>query len=253
MIVGLLSWYDEYPAWLGAAVTGFGRIVDHVVAVDGAYAALPGGRARSRPDQADAIRSACEAAGVGLTLHQPHEVWHGQEIHKRNFSLALAAPLLEFERDWVMVFDADYHALQIHPERVRHMLATTDKDVATYTLLDGIDFTDKGLEEYASGRHLDHEWTSRTRDVFRWLPNLRYVGTHYTVACERDTKTVWLKGYDSTEVSYLAPVLHLDDALVVHHRTEHRSLKRREQQNEYYERRGRWQLEEHPEVTGAAT
>jgi hypothetical protein len=180
-------------------------------------------------------------------------VWHGNEIEKRNYTLQLAAPMLEPHRDWVLVFDADYHVLQIHPERVRNLLATTDRDVATYTLLDGIDFSETKLAEYAAGRVLDHEWTSRTRDVFRWLPDLHYEGTHYTISATRDDGTkAWLKGYDSTDVSYLEPALSLDESLVVHHRSEHRSLKRRKQQDEYYELRGRLQLEQHPNLTGHA-
>jgi hypothetical protein len=37
-IIGLLSFYDESPAWLSACVAGIGRWCDGLIAVDGAYA-----------------------------------------------------------------------------------------------------------------------------------------------------------------------------------------------------------------------
>jgi len=252
-LVGVLSWYDESPSWLSTAVTGFARICDHIVAVDGAYALYPGARARSRPDQREAIMLACESAGVGLTLHEPNDVWWGNELEKRNYTLRLAAPLLEHGRDWVCVFDADYHIAQARPEHVRHQLASTDRLVATYTLLDGKDYHATTLGEYASTRMLDTEWTTRTRDIYRWLPGLRYVGTHYTIRARHNGRVVWLRGQDSTDRSPLEPTLDLNDALVVHHRTEHRALVRRNAADEYYKTRAAAGIETYPDMTLDAT
>src|SRR5437667_11615337 len=118
-IVGILIWADESPGWLATACTGFGRLCDHIVAVDGFYALYPGARVRSRPDQAEAVMTACEAAEVACTLHRPNDLFWGNEVEKRQLSLALAAPFLTPLEDWVCVFDADNHVYQINPEMLR--------------------------------------------------------------------------------------------------------------------------------------
>lgn len=106
-ICGLLSWYDESPAWLATAVAGMGRVCDEIVAVDGAYALYPSARPRSSPQQAEAVLQAAEAAGVGCTIHRPREIFWGNEVEKRNLTIALASSVLESGRDWIVIFDAD--------------------------------------------------------------------------------------------------------------------------------------------------
>src|SRR5256885_1150092 len=107
-VVGLLSFYDESPSWLATAVTGFARVCDAITAVDGAYALLPGARPCSHPQQAEAILSASEAAGVACTVHRPNRLFFGNEVEKRNFTFQLAGAGLTGD-DWLLVFDADYH------------------------------------------------------------------------------------------------------------------------------------------------
>lgn len=229
-IVGLLAWYDESPAWLAACVAGFARVCDEIVAVDGAYNLFPSGRARSRPDQAEAIMHAAEAGGAGCTIHRPRDTFAGNEVEKRNLTLRLAEPFLEPMRDWVMVFDADMHVAQAYPDIVRRDLAETDRHVATMTLLDGKDILDSEAADLARQHPVSTEWTYRARHIYRWLPELRYGPAHYSIRGTVDGEDVWLRGATREMIE---PQLDLGKALVVHHRTEHRALVRREAADAY--------------------
>lgn len=227
-IVGLLAWYDESASWLSAAVSGMARVCDEIVAVDGAYSLYPGGRARSLPDQSEAILAACEAAGAGCTIHRPRDVFYGQEVAKRNLLLSLAAPL---EPDWVAVFDADMHVMQAYPDTVRRDLEETDCDVATYTILDGADMlADPDRADLATRVPLDTEWTTRFRGIYRWLPGLEYGPTHFSVSGFRAGGRVWLRG---ATVEDIAPACNLGKGLVVHHRRQKRALVRNQAADAY--------------------
>ncbi len=132
-IVGLLAWYDESPEMLATCVSGFARVCDQIVAVDGAYALYPQAKPRSHPVQASTILHAAESAGVGCLIHRPREVFYGNEVEKRNLSLNFAR---SFEPDWVLVFDADFQVAECHPDILRSDLSETDWSVASYELRD---------------------------------------------------------------------------------------------------------------------
>lgn len=229
-VVGCLCWWDESPSWLATAVAGFARVCDHIVAVDGAYALFPGARARSRPDQAEAVLQAAEAAGASCTVHRPNDVFWGNEVEKRNLSLQLAAPHLTHYEDWVCVFDADMHVLQVTPEAVRRDLAETDQHVATYTVLDGQDLLALPGSDLAVERDVSTEWTVRMRHIYRWLPNLKYGPAHYSVSGNLNGDLVWLRGGERDDT--LDP-LQLESSLVVHHRRQHRAKVRRDAADGY--------------------
>jgi len=227
-VVGVLIWYDESPSWLAHAVAGFGRVCDEIVAVDGAYSMYPGARPRSHPDQAEAILAAAETMGVGCTIHRPRDVFFGQEVEKRNLSLALAAPLLE-ANDWVMVFDGDYQVMRCDdPAFVRQVLATTERNVVTYTILDGHDLlADDDTAQIAIGSNVDTEWTLRDRGIFRWTEDLRYGPAHYFVQGTYDGDQQWLRGPDiSGNAALAAEPEHLGASFVVVHRRSKRALVR---------------------------
>ena len=217
-IVGLLAWYDEAPSWLATAVAGFGRVCDEIVAVDGAYSLYPGGRARSLPDQAEAILAAGEAAGVGITLHRPATTFAGQEVEKRNLTLGLAAPFVD-EGDWLLVFDADMHVMQAYPDIIRRDLAETNAVVATYTILDGADMlAEPERADLARRLPVSTDWTNKFRGIYRALDGLAYGPTHFSVSGWRDhfhEERVWLRG---AKPDAIAEPAHLGKALVVHHR-----------------------------------
>jgi hypothetical protein len=240
-ICGILSWYDESPTWLAAAASGFARFCDQIVAVDGAYAAYPGARPRSHPNQAEVVLQVCEAAGIGCTVHRPRDVWWGHEVEKRNFCLRLAGSSLVDDRDWVVVFDADLHVLKCEPANVRAALENTDALIATYTALDGMDYmSDAKLAEYANRVDLDTEWTSRTADIYRWHHSLRYGPAHWTVSREWEGERLWLRA--PADAAKAQPV-NLNADLAVYHRTADRSNIRRESANQYYRLRNELGLE----------
>lgn len=233
-IIGLLNWYDESPSWLATAVAGFARVCDTIIAVDGSYM-LYNGRPCSHPNQAEAIQQAAEAAGAGCIIYRPKEVWWDNELGKRNQLLRLAGALDLTRDDWLIVFDADCHPFMVNPEMVRSLLANTDLDVGTYTALDGKDFlSDAKLHEYVVRGRLDHEWTLKTRDVFRWNPTLRVGPQHwlYSVLGD-DGERKWVRGPEALE----GGACDLGRNLVIYHRTADRSLVRQEAQKFYYKMR----------------
>ena len=238
-LIALLSWYDESPSWLASCVAGIGRFCDYVVAVDGAYALFPGARPRSHPQQAEAVVHTAEAMDLGLLLHQPKDIWRGNELEKRNYMLRLAGTIAE-EGDWIMVVDADYHVLKCDPPVIRHELGTTEYEVATYTLLDGKDFLGtEGLERYANGVDISTEWTIRTRDIYRWNPTLEIGPAHWCYSAEIDGERQWLRGpYTS-----ILDCLDLNANLVFYHRTQDRALQRREAAGGYYKAREEHRIE----------
>jgi hypothetical protein len=246
-VIGILSWYDESPSWLSTCVAGIGRVCDTIIAIDGAYQLYPAARARSHPDQSEAIIQAAEAAGCGLILHRPKEVWAGNEVGKRNHTLDLARSIgVDFE-DWLMIVDGDFHVLQAYPEIIREQLAATARNVATYTVLDGKDLmTDEFLAEQAQKIDISTEWTVRIRGIFRLLPNLRYQTKHWHVTgTSVDGRGVTLFGPPDRE----EPPLLLENALVFYHRRQARALVRLQAAENYYAIRDRLGAEGDPVAT----
>jgi hypothetical protein len=232
-LIGILSWWDESPAWLSTAVAGFGRFCDTIIACDGAYALYPGGRAHSMPDQREAILAAAEAAGAGCIVHQPKDVWIGNEVEKRNHTLNLARAIGTENEDWVVIFDGDYQMMQTDPETVRARLADTHLNVATYTMLDGKDLLAE-TPELAQQVDLSTEWAVRTRGIFRLLPNLRYETKHWhVVGDDPDGWKLTLFGDFNKE----EPALQLEAALVVYHRRQARAKVRNQAAEGYYQLR----------------
>lgn len=234
-VVGSMVWYDEQPSLLASSVSGLARIADHIVAVDGAYALYPGGRPRSHTDQAEAIVRTSEAMGVGCTVHRPSDVFWGNEVEKRQLSLDLARPFCTSERDWILVWDADYHILQTQPELVRYELERTDRLAATYTLLDNRDTMADGLLGYAATHDIEAEWTTRTRGFFRWTDDLRYGPAHYTISGTYDGERRWVYGPDLIvgETENGVPAFDLDHLMVAYHRRDERPLVRRQAADVY--------------------
>jgi hypothetical protein len=245
-IAGILSWFDESPAWLAAATTSLGRFCDIVIAHDGAYQLFPGARPRSHPQQAEAVMHAAEAMDMACVIYRPKDIYWGNEVEKRNEGFRIAGALLEPDEDWVVVWDADYHLLKITPERVRHDLEHTDCDVATYTLLDGKDMlATPALEQYAQQRPIDTEWTIMTRDIFRWHPTLAVGPLHWSVSVQRNGKREWLRGpFSDNTFEPLAPAHDLRADLVAYHRTQDRAHVRKHAAKGYYERRAERGIED---------
>lgn len=252
-IVGIMSWYDEAPQWLSTAVTGFARFCDQIVAVDGAYALLPGARPCSHPQQAEAVLGAAEASGVGCLIHRPNQLFFGNEVEKRNLSLKLASPFLKENEDWIIVFDADCHVFKCNPDVVRARLEAAKEEIATYTYLDveGM-FSNPELAKMVCDDDYSTESTGRTRDIYRWHSSLMYGPQHWIVSKEYPVEGSrkialierrWLR-HSSDGVK---DVLDLDADLVVYHRSRDRAMVRRQAQSGYYEARELHGVEEYRE------
>lgn len=109
-IIACLVWYDEKASFLAELVASLGKGgIDHIVAVDGAYAIYPDAKGNSGSEQADVIASTALGAGMGVTMHQPRRLdpWWGNEVEKRTALFTLAHHVAEPGVDWLLVADAD--------------------------------------------------------------------------------------------------------------------------------------------------
>src|SRR6266498_2079930 len=138
-LIGILTWYDEAPSWLAACVSSMIQHaqIDHLVAVDGAYGLVPGGRAFSGFEQHQVIDEVCRATPVGLTMFTPQEPWLGNEVEKRSFAFELAEIITDGEDDWYLVLDAD--EVVTHSFGIREILEQTEYDLGMVSLFERFD------------------------------------------------------------------------------------------------------------------
>lgn len=229
MIVALICWYDERPSWLSAAVSSAARICDHVVAVDGAYAHYPGGRRASSSGQHEAAVLAAEAAGVGLTLHVPPAVWAGDQVGKRAFMFDAGRLVARGADDWFFILDGDEVLVDV-PDDLHARLAATTCDVAEVGVVDRYDPQRRAMPA-ANSRRGPAEPMRVFRRLYRALPDLTVVGTHY--------------GYQAGGVDLWrrAPALDLSD-MRIDHRKGRRAPERNEAREAYYQERRRLKIEQ---------
>jgi hypothetical protein len=122
--------------WLAELVQSMAAAgVDHVVAVDGAYAAYPHRSPVSDPGQAQAIVETACGAGVGCSVYVPSVAWHNGEIQKRTFLFAAGHVVCVPGRDWFWVLDGD--EVITHHHGLKDILAATTRDVGTVNLWEG--------------------------------------------------------------------------------------------------------------------
>jgi hypothetical protein len=228
-VCAILCFFDESPLWLAACVASLAGDVDHLVAVDGAYSLFPNATGGSPVGQHHAIAEAAAASRIPLTLHVPAEPWAGNEVEKRNASLAIARTVAAVDRTWwLLVVDADM--VVARSTGVRAALAGTDRDVAAYGLVTRLDPHASRATAQAAHDSLWHKATvERPRLLYRADPSLRYEGAHDVVRTD--------SGYLRGRGAVLAPAADVSDALLLEHRTEERDLERRRDAAAYYRRR----------------
>lgn len=179
-VIALLSWYEEYPSWLSECVASAARLCDHIVAVDGPYAAFPGALRKpfSGTEQAEAIQRTAAGAGMGCTIHTPRQPWWGDrwggEVQKRDFMFQLGKTFAD-PGDWFLRIDADEVLTNI-PLGTRDALEASEHDVAEVTI----------WEREVNGHigelvDVNNDYSSPFRCLFRNMPGLRIEQTHYTV------------------------------------------------------------------------
>jgi hypothetical protein len=237
-VIGVLSWYQEAPSWLGATVASFGRVIDHLIAVDGPYAAFPhNGRVRSDPEQVEVIQRTCDALGIGLTLHQPREPFFGNEVEKRSLCFDLAMTVATPGVDWCWVFDGD-EVLTRYPHDLRTRLDCIERDAVEVVLTSRQGYEGAGgdIEQVVP---LPTDSSHDLRMLFRALPGLRVSGRHdlYVAGTGDDTTILW--GPTTLPVVPAARIGEVE----VEHRSDRRALHRRNSSLEYYRTRDALGLE----------
>ena len=210
-VIGLLSWYSEKPSWLANCVASMGRLCDHVVAFDGAYARFPTDVPRSRPDEAETIMRTADGLGMGWTIYTPREKWWGGEVEKRA-AMFRAGMVVAEPDDWFLVLDAD-EVLADAWGGTRSVLADAVEDVAEIMITD------------------EHQGRAPIRRLFRALPEITVEQAHYVVTARKDGEKVVLVGDRKFHLE--EPALGLHDVLI-RHRASERDPVRKQQKQLYY-------------------
>ena len=235
-VIGLLSWYNESPSWLAATVSSFGKVIDHLVAVDGPYAAYPhNGRIKSDPEQAEIIQRTCDAMGIGLTLYQPTEAFFGNEVEKRSLAFALALTVAQ-PHDWVWVFDAD-EVLTKYPADLRTRLHCIERDAVEVTLTSRQGYEAAGDVDQIVPLPTDSRQDLRM--IFRALPGLRVMGRHDVYVAGPNDDPVFLWGPTTYPIKPASRI----DGVEVEHRTHRRAAHRKQASHDYYRTRDALGLE----------
>jgi hypothetical protein len=225
-VCAILSFYDESAIWLAATVASLAGVVDHLVAVDGAYALFPDGRAASPVEQRLALVETAAAARIPLTLHVPAAPWAGNEVEKRNATVELARQV-GIDGWWWFVIDGDMRVAR--HGNLRAALAATDLDVAQYALEELCDPLGNPATERAAR---DGLWQKRTaqplRGIYRADRSLRFEGAHYVV--RTDNGYLWGR----SDVHDLVEAADVTLDLAVEHRNRLRDYERAQQSRAYY-------------------
>lgn len=239
-LVGVLCWYNESPSWLAACVASLGKIgVDHVVALDGAYALFPEGRAKSNLLEVEAIYMGADAAGIGVTVEQPATVWYGNEPEKRSRLFQLATSMCTTD-DWLVAIDADEIITHGTP-RIKDELEASSALAVNGWIEQWWDDVQGEAKRAEVARMFPHPAIFghlQTR-FFRALPSLRCDTTHFTYVAEHEGVSYSLRlDKAGRDMGYKdAPVLTPDSRVVFEHRDPLRDAARKLAKSEYYAKR----------------
>lgn len=226
MIVALLSWWEEDPAWLIRCVAGVSTFAHHLVAVDGAYANMEGAYAapRSSGVQADAVVATADGYGLGLTLYQPPAPWLGDQVAKRSFMFDLAG-LTAGPGDWYFVVDADEIVVNV-PADLDDQLDKAAKDGFEAAIVEQSDLPLRGLQP--------------ARRFFQYDPHLRCEGGHFRFVAGPHDNPRLVRGDERVED--IVPAANIR-GFRFEHWSNLRNPHRREKQRAYYRRRHEEKLE----------
>ena len=178
-IVGLLSWWDESPAWLAACVASMGRLCDHVVALDGRYALYEDYRVQSPVEQANAIMDSARHSGMGVTVHSAPRVW-ATEMEKRSHLFRLGSVEADTFKDWFFVLDADERVAHCDAGAVRERLSGMDEHVGAMTWTENADpHADDARSQLSQRMPMEYRYRSITPRLFRALEDMRVSERHY--------------------------------------------------------------------------
>jgi predicted dehydrogenase/8-oxo-dGTP pyrophosphatase MutT (NUDIX family) len=234
-LIALLSWFREDVDQLRETVASLQKLgVDHLVAIDGAYALYPGATATSAVEQATAIMEAAEEAGIACTVHHPTGPFEHNEVGKRRLLFRLGQAHSE-PGDWFFVVDADEVVLD-GPEDLKQRLEDSEHDAAYAALLSepAAAIEAQWAEEMPTVLRGRKVWPLRC--FFRALPGLT-VGRSHSDYVLPDGRNLW--GQNES------PALTLSDVIIDHRRHE-RPLERQAEAEAYYAIRSRMGVERSP-------
>lgn len=217
-ICALLSFYDERPEDLQRMAASLPKAgVDHLVALDGAYALYPDGKPASSHESRRALAAALNQAGITHNIVVPDTVWHGNETEKRTRLFRLGdehtAPA-----DWFLIIDGDEVITQA-PSDLRQQLEYSPMDVGEVT--------------FSEPRPRRKTRSFPIPILFRAVRGIEVVKNHFTYRTP-DGRYLW----GNAVTQRLQARLPLHD-LVVEHRKYMRLPDRRKAAVGYYERRDR--------------
>lgn len=226
MLHGLVSFYDEPPDNIARCLVGLHRArVDHVIALDGAYALYPNGNAASPSSQHAAWTLGARNLNMACTLHVPACVWQRNEAEKRTalFAHALAAAK---PGDWFLVVDGDEFIMEV-PDDLEDRLRETDLDVAEIQAIDAVALR-------LQRQDLPERFP--VRKLFRAQPIT--VGPAHCMYRAGDGRLLW----GMTRTQEPEPTLDLMDMVVEHH-PDRRPIERLTSKMAYYRARDEGRIE----------
>jgi hypothetical protein len=146
-----MAFYDDPADTTEAAIRSVQGLVDHLVAVDGAYATFPGGEAKSPDEMRERIQATAEEIGVDVLFYTPADVWAGGEPEKRDRMYRMADAT---GADWYTILDTDF--LFEYPKGVHAVVGRARRralgyEVAKVTLVDYL-LPSEGSAASACGR-----------------------------------------------------------------------------------------------------
>lgn len=220
-VVGLLNWYEEHPSWLVECVASAARLCDHIIAVDGPYAAFPDALRKpfSGTEQADAILRTAAGAGIGCTIHTPRQPWWGGEVEKRDFMFRLGESFTSSD-DWYLRIDAD-EVITSLPSDIRQRLTESEYDVAEVKI----------WERETSHQTPVGDFGAPFRCLYRALPGITIQQAHYLVMVPTEDAPRILVGDGVVHRPEPAEELH---DMLLEHRTQLRSVSRKQLKDYYY-------------------
>lgn len=226
-LIALTSWYDEPVSMLIASIASLKTAgVDHLVAIDGAYALYPDAQPASDPNQLAAIHMTCRELDMGCTVHVPAGVWEGNEPEKRT-ALFSAGWAVANQGDWFMIHDADTVVVKA-PEDLKDRLAGSGFEVAKVNVHDMVAarIKQRDLPEY-------FEYCG----LFKAQPIK--VGPHHAQYRTADGRYLWVGNGEHPPV----PALDLTRSLTVEHRPDQRPPERLLAKGGYYGNRDQARVE----------
>lgn len=233
-LIALISWYDEDPDALEATIYDAKRCgVTHLFALDGAYAAYPGGKPESAPEQAARIERACTDYGIAHVVEASDRLWDG-EVEKRDTLFKWAAEdFAVTPRDWFLVLDADERIE--HAQDLRPLLRSCDPSTGEQDVWDVL-VLEQDEHTYGVVRN---RWNRR---AFRCLPGLHVHPRSHWHYLDGDGRVLW--GYNAIDAAGHLPI-------VIRNQSTDRGEDRVNRRDAYYAKRNTERLENYEPDTCA--